>query len=147
VNSSGTVVTCAPRIRGISWPQRHHLDDALAGIDQQLRDEHQRADPRARHRDPLPRHGPVQPRQIRGERAAQLGNAEVVRVERFARVDRIQTRAADEFRRRLVGLADPERQQVRAEAFVEELADLRRSERANRGSRGEHEVVYPACES
>src|SRR6185503_21159942 len=90
----------------------------------------------------------MEPRQIRSQRLAQLWNAEVVRVEQLTRGDRVGAGLADELRRGLVGLADPERQYVAAaDALVVQLADLRGGERAHRGARrkrvfGFHRVGY-----
>jgi hypothetical protein len=81
----------------------------------------------------------VQALQVGGERRADFRNAEVVRVEGFTGGDRIHAGLADELRRRLVGLAHPERQDVAApEPGVEQLADLRGGQRTHGGAGGEH---------
>ena len=80
----------------------------------------------------------MQSARIGGERFPQLGDAEDVRVEELAGADRVGAGLADEIRRRLVGLADPEREDVApADAFVVELADLRSGELAHGGASGE----------
>jgi len=80
----------------------------------------------------------VQARDVGGERLAQLGDAEVVRVEELAGGDRLGRGIADELGRRLVGLADPEAEDVlAAEALVVELADLGGGERLDRGARAD----------
>ena len=72
------------------------------------------------------------------QRLAQLRNAEVVGIEDLAGADRVDAGLADELRRRLVGLADPEGEDVAsADAFVVQLADLGCGERAHRGAGGE----------
>ena len=79
----------------------------------------------------------MQPAQVRRERLAQLRDAEVVRVERLARRDRVDAGLADELAASARRVAHPERQDVRAaEAGVEQLADLRGAERAYGSARG-----------
>jgi hypothetical protein len=119
-------------------PERYHRHDAIARIDEQLRGEHQRVHAGARHPDLRLRRFSVQAAHVSSEGAAQLGDAEIVRVEHLARGDGIDAGAADRLGRGLVGLADPEGEHVlAADALVVELADLRRGERAHRGARGE----------
>ena len=61
---------------------------------------------------------------VGGDRLAQLGQAEVVRIEGLALGDRARRGIADELRRRLVALAEPEREHVAApEGRIGDLAD------------------------
>ena len=77
----------------------------------------------------------MQPRDVTGDRIAQLGDAEVLGVEGLARSDRGDRRVADVRRGHLVGLTEPERQDVGiAHAGVGDLADLRGDQRAHRAA-------------
>jgi hypothetical protein len=135
VKSSATVATVAPRIFGISC-----LDHAVARLDDELRHEHQRLHAGAGDADFVHADRPADLRDVRRERLAQLRQAEVVRVEHFARGDGVHAGLADELRRGLVGLAHPEGEHVlSANALVVQLADLRGREgpdrRAGNGKR------------
>jgi hypothetical protein len=77
----------------------------------------------------------MQPRHVGGDRVAQRRDAEVVRVERIARVQGLDRGRADELGRDFVGLAEPERQHGRvAQRRVSHLADLRGAQRAHGGA-------------
>jgi hypothetical protein len=117
-------------------PQRHHFHHALARIYEELRGEHQGVHARRSCGNPIDPDRAMQARDVRGQRFAQLRDAEVVRIEHFARGDGVGARLPDELRRRLVGLANPERQHVgAADALVVQLADLGRGKRAHRRAR------------
>ena len=75
----------------------------------------------------------MQPRDISGDRCAQLGDTEVLGVEGLARGDRSDRRVADVCRRYLIRLAEPEWQDVGvAHSGIGDLADLRCDQRAHR---------------
>ena len=68
----------------------------------------------------------MQRRGIAGDGHAQFGQAEVVGIEGFARVDRTLGGFSDGQRRDLVALAEPEGQHVvAAESGIRDFADLR----------------------
>jgi hypothetical protein len=69
---------------------------------------------------------------IGSDRLPQLGNAEVVRVERLAGIERVDAGLPDERRSDLVGLAEPEGQHVVAlHAGVGDFADFGGAKAAN----------------
>jgi hypothetical protein len=117
-------------------PQRRHDDDAIARCDQRFDRQHQRGHPRRRHRHGRIGRRAMQSRHVPRDRRAKLGDAEILRIERLAARERSGRRVANERRRDLIGLAEPEREHVRVmHAGVRDLADLRRAERANFGTR------------
>ena len=81
--------------------------------------------------------GRMQRADVAGDRVAQLGQAEVVRVEGLALGERAHRRIADELRRRLVALAEPEGEHVAAaQRGVGDLADLRSGQFVDERSHG-----------
>src|SRR2546425_12569318 len=78
----------------------------------------------------------MQARHVRRNRRTQLGNAEILSVERLARGERGDGGIANIQRCYFVGLAEPESEDRRvAEALVGDFADLRGNQRAHRAAR------------
>jgi hypothetical protein len=97
-----------------------------------LSDEHQRRHSGIGDRDIVDTGRPVKARDVRGQRIAELGNAQVVRVERLARFESVHPRLPDEVGRDLVGLAEPEGKDVAApDSGVGDFADPGSAKRAN----------------
>ena len=125
------------RLRGEVGPDRDDGDHFVAGPDQRLHRQHQRADARRRHGDAAAVDGRMQRARVAGDGFAQLGEAEVVRIEGLALGDRPRRGVADELRRRLVALAEPEREHVAAaHRRVRDLADLRSGQVVDQRSHG-----------
>ena len=125
------------RLRSEVGPDRHDRDDFVAGADQRLHRQHQRAHARRRDRDAAALDRRMQRAHVAGERLAQLGEAEVVRIEGLAFGDRARRRVADELRRRFVALAEPEREHVAAaHRRVRDLANLRCGQLVDERSHG-----------
>ena len=121
-------------------PQRGDFDDAVARADHRLGGDHQRRQARAGHGDALRRGRPVQPGEVGGNRLAQLGQAEVLAVEGFAGAQRIDGGLADEIGRDLVGLAEPEGDQVlAAHGGIGHFADARGAQLLHAGAGGRAE--------
>ena len=107
-------------------PQRRYHDDAIARRHERFDGQHQRRHSGRRDRDRFGIDGSVQPRDVGADGLTQLGDAEVVRVERFAARERCGRLIANERRRDFIGLAEPERQQVTiADTGVGDFAYLR----------------------
>ena len=114
-NSSGTRTTSAPRIFGISVKFGHSgvthttrspgpTSASTVSISADM--------PGCGHCDVAGRDRSMQPRHVGCDRIAQLGNAEIQRVERLARVERCRRGVTNVRRRDLVGLAEPEGQDI-----------------------------------
>ena len=102
---------------------RHHF---VARADQRLRGEHQRVDTRRRDGDAFRADRRMQRRDVARQRLAKLRDAEVLRVEGLAAMQRRDCSLPHELGRGLVALAEPEGQHVvAAHARVGDLADLR----------------------
>ncbi|MDT4844101.1 hypothetical protein FQZ97_780440 [compost metagenome] len=107
-------------------PQRRHGHDAVAGVQQRLQGQHQRMRARTRHRHPFDADRAMPARQVPGDLLAQRGLAQRLDVEGAPVLECGDRSAADLVRRLLVGLAEPERQDVLAvHARIGDLADLR----------------------
>ncbi len=132
---SGTQATSAERIFGISTRFGHNgvtattrspgaISASAASISADIPDAVTAISPGAV--------GPMQRRYVAGERIAQLGNAEILRIERFAARERRRRGLADERRRNFVRLAEPEREHVRiVHARIRDVADLRSADRTH----------------
>ena len=114
------------RLRGQVGPHRDHGHHLVAGAGQRLHRQHQCVHARRGDGDAVGPDGAVQPADVARQRLTQRRQAEVVRIERVAAVDRCHRRIAHERRCGLIAFAEPEGQHVAAsEAGVRHFANLR----------------------
>ena len=116
-------------------PQRRHGDDAIIRTDQRFDRQHQRRHAGRGDGDRAGVDRAMESRNIARDRLAQLGDAEVVRIERLAASERGGRFVANERRRNRVRLAKPECQHGPiVHRGVRDVANLRCNERLDRAA-------------
>ena len=107
-------------------PDRPDYYHRIAGIENRLVGQHDAMHAGGRRRDALDRHrAPVKPAHIFGDRLAQFRHAVVGHIESLVFAQSLHRRLLDEFRRRLVALAEPQRNHaLHPLAHLHDLANL-----------------------